>query len=285
MGSAICSRAARGLTHGGRGVVVFRRLLALWPLLAMGFIRVVLTRGIDYHVPTSEYGVYWNFFFTIAVVAVVTSAADLKPLASTCAGVGILASYQVFLTLGGAEYILHAPRLTLFSANREGILGSFGYLGVHWLSVGLGSWCSVHEVTKSADSPTWTVRKLFGTAAACLLAAHLLDACGLPASHRMCNLTYVILSMGGNALTLGILATADLKVPWVRRPMPFAYLGVQESMLATFLLANVLTGFTNLVLQPLVVPCWGALLALSIYTFAWSWLIGFLQRRGITLKL
>jgi len=278
--SAVCSRAARGIKQDRSTCTTFRRIVGLWPILLLGCVRLVALWGIDYHVPTSEYGVHWNFFFTIAVVAMTSSAADLGPSACAISGLLVLSIYQLFLSsAGGAEYILTAPRVGMFSANREGILGCAGHLGIHWLSVSLGSLIS--SSTKPPHLITWRVLMLafcgIGTAL-------LLDTIGMPPSHRMCNLTYSVFIVGINALVLGSLAVLDLYWPWQRQPLPSIYGGVQDSLLATFLLANLLTGAINVTMQPLLMPPWAGHLVISVYSIAWSLPFSILRSRGIALK-
>jgi hypothetical protein len=49
-------------------------------------------------------------------------------------------AYQVLLTHVGVEqYILDAPRTNFFNQNREGIISLFGYLGLYFMSVELGT--------------------------------------------------------------------------------------------------------------------------------------------------
>ena len=40
------------------------------PLLFLGMARLYITRLTGYHVSLLEYGLHWNFFFTLAVVKV-----------------------------------------------------------------------------------------------------------------------------------------------------------------------------------------------------------------------
>ncbi|CAK0851997.1 unnamed protein product [Prorocentrum cordatum] len=279
--SAICSKAARG-ERQGRGLgKVMARALALWPVLLIGFVRFALVRGTDYHVPTSEYGVHWNFFFTIAVVNLVSTAADLGPAASAAAGVVILLAYQFYLSaLGGSDFILHAPRVGLFSANREGVLSCAGFLGIHWLAVALGALIR-HRAYQAASRKL----ALLAAAAGGLAVTWCLEALGVAVSRRMCNLPYCVLTLAVNALVLGGLAAVDLLWPGSRPKMPSVYTGVQDSMLVTFLAANLCTGVVNLQIQPLLVPCYAAMVIMICYLTVWALPICLLSSWGIAPKL
>jgi len=155
--SGICSRAARGLGEGdGRPWLVARRAASLSPVLVLGIVRLLVLWGIDYHVPAEEYGTHWNFFHTIAVVSLLATASDLSARASGYAGCIALGLYQMALSnFGLAEFLLHAPRTTFFSANKEGILSCIGYLGIHWLSVFLGS---ILRTDPNAQVTLWRIR-------------------------------------------------------------------------------------------------------------------------------
>merc|ERR1712083_971679 len=106
----MCSRAARGIKQDARVTAVLRKqITALWPVVAIGLIRLALLSGIDYYVPTSEYGVHWNFFLTIACTSLISTAASFGAIMSAIAGCVLLITYQCFLSLaGGADYILTA---------------------------------------------------------------------------------------------------------------------------------------------------------------------------------
>lgn len=55
-------------------------------LHAAGLLRLVFTRGVDYQQPVGEYGVHWNFFFTLAAVKLLTAAVPIPSTASLYAG-------------------------------------------------------------------------------------------------------------------------------------------------------------------------------------------------------
>jgi len=277
--NAVCSRAARAVKQGKVGGALLRQLAGMWPIIALGFVRLAVLSGIDYHVPTSEYGVHWNFFFTIAVLNLVSTLADLDAQSSAFIGIATLFAYQVFLSgFGGEEYILRAPREGLFSANREGILSCAGFLGIHWLSVALGG------CIRLPRPGTYINHLLLWIAGGALAATAVLTAVGLPTSRRMCNLPYATFVLGVNALVLGLLAFIDLHWPRPRPRLPLAYGGVQDSMLASFLAANLLTGVVNVFLQPLLIPAGAAFLMLIGYTFGWIAPFALLHSRGVAVK-
>lgn len=45
-------------------------------LLLLGVLRLLSTRGVDYQSHASEYGVHWNFFFTLGTLRLAVSVAE-----------------------------------------------------------------------------------------------------------------------------------------------------------------------------------------------------------------
>ena len=91
---------------------------------------------LGYHENVTEYGLHWNFFFTLASVTLLSSLIlkiikDTKAVWVSSVVVSIL--YEGLLTFGLAPWILatETPREDLISANREGIFSSLGYLAVY----------------------------------------------------------------------------------------------------------------------------------------------------------
>ncbi|KAI4519372.1 hypothetical protein K525DRAFT_287283 [Schizophyllum commune Loenen D] len=113
------------------------------PIIALGLVRVALVKGTEYPEHVTEYGVHWNFFITLAVVPVLQVL--LHPVIARGASVSWLAvlvgmAQQALLTVGGLDrYVLYAPRNTLISQNKEGIVSLLGYLSIHLLGLATGT--------------------------------------------------------------------------------------------------------------------------------------------------
>jgi phosphatidylinositol glycan class W len=112
------------------------------PLLVLGLIRLYSVKGMNYAEHVTEYGVHWNFFFTLGflppIVALCHSAFALVPSYALLAIViGIL--YQSALAFTKlTSYIITAPRVDFLSQNREGIFSFFGYLAIFLAGLATG---------------------------------------------------------------------------------------------------------------------------------------------------
>ncbi|KAH8984819.1 GWT1-domain-containing protein [Lactarius akahatsu] len=111
------------------------------PVLALGLVRVVLVKGTQYPEHVTEYGVHWNFFLTLALVPVLR--VFLHPLFTTVPisllGLLVALAHQLSLSAGLTSYVLDAPRQSLISANKEGLVSLTGYLAIHLLGLSTGT--------------------------------------------------------------------------------------------------------------------------------------------------
>ncbi|KAF2766151.1 GPI-anchored wall transfer protein 1 [Teratosphaeria nubilosa] len=115
------------------------------PLLALGFVRLWSVKGLDYAEHVSEYGVHWNFFFTLALLSPVVAL--LLPALRFIRFYNIFAfffaiAYELvlYLTPDLKRYIILAAREpgNWFSQNREGFFSFFGYLAIFIAGMGIG---------------------------------------------------------------------------------------------------------------------------------------------------
>ena len=113
------------------------------PLMALGFIRLYSVKGLDYAEHVSEYGVHWNFFFTLA--AIPPLVALLRPLIKltrsfAIIGYGVSIVQQTFYTYSGVVlWAVTAPRVDWLSMNREGLVSLPGYLAIFLSGYGIGT--------------------------------------------------------------------------------------------------------------------------------------------------
>lgn len=125
------------------------------PLLALGFIRLFTVKGLDYAEHVTEYGVHWNFFFTLALIP--PFVALLRPVfqfVPSFAVIGYCVSLiqQILFSYSGLVlWAITAPREDFLSMNREGLVSLPGYLAIFLCGYGLGT--SILRRDKSPAAP------------------------------------------------------------------------------------------------------------------------------------
>ncbi|KOS19141.1 GPI-anchored wall transfer protein 1 [Escovopsis weberi] len=248
------------------------------PLLVLGFIRLLSVKGLDYAEHVTEYGVHWNFFFTLGFlppfVAVFQAALGLIP---SHAALALLVSgaYQIFLENTSLKaFILTAPRTDLLSRNREGIFSFFGYLAIFLAGQDLGNFVIPRSIPLGSNAQPGTQRNTLlmtiaawaGIWSALYLASTSFDyGLGLTVSRRMANLPYVLWVAAFNCWQILAFCVVDsLFFPsfynaTTAQAEREAYEAATSPVLrafnrnglAVFLLANLLTGLVNMTLPTL----------------------------------
>lgn len=129
-----------------------------FPILVLGFARYFLTKSVNYQEHNSEYGLHWNFFFTLGFLPpFVTTLSFLRRFASFSVLATVIAvGYQVALCQGLQDWTLEAPRVDMISANKEGICSFAGYLSIFMFGLECGS------TVFQEDLSTTRISKLFG---------------------------------------------------------------------------------------------------------------------------
>ncbi|KAK5951520.1 Glucosaminyl phosphatidylinositol (GlcN-PI) nositol acylation protein [Knufia fluminis] len=136
-----------------QGVSIESRMFAACkhsiPLFVLGIARLISVKNLDYAEHVTEYGVHWNFFFTLGFLPPFVEAVDcclafLRGSASTGSRsrsirydvVALLISLTHELVLNNTNllaFILIAPRTPnsdLLTKNREGVFSFIGYLTI-----------------------------------------------------------------------------------------------------------------------------------------------------------
>ncbi len=267
----------------GRGTPLGTRLMRSirhsLPLLALGVVRLLSVKGLDYAEHVTEYGVHWNFFFTLGFlppfVALFQSALKVVP---SYAGLAILlgVAYQVVLDSTSLKaYILIGPRTDLLSMNREGIFSFWGYLAIFLAGQDTGMVVLPRSLNPrgalgGGSSKRTTLPLTLGMWSVAWIALYFLCTdytygAGVTVSRRLANLPYILWVVAFNsALVLAFCLVDTVLFPafykaqdakaekeaydtatsWVLR----AY---NRNGLAIFLLANLLTGLVNMTVPTL----------------------------------
>eukprot|EP01059_Diplonema_ambulator_P002213 TRINITY_DN11862_c0_g1_i1.p1 TRINITY_DN11862_c0_g1~~TRINITY_DN11862_c0_g1_i1.p1 ORF type:complete len:397 (+),score=23.83 TRINITY_DN11862_c0_g1_i1:36-1226(+) len=229
------------------------------PLCLLGILRVAMVKTLNYHEHLTEYGVHWNFFFTLGMLPILFYPIGKLPLQAVA---GLLLAWQGLWVgpLGGESYITEETRVSLIDKNKEGLFSLPGYLAIFTIGC-------LYRAAATASA-----RRLI----VCLTTLlYSVSAVSSPPSRRLCNPTYILLvSM---ICTMTLLGLSHL--PTARLTTPFLTV-VSSHSLAIFLVANVLTGVVNLSMQTLNVSPVASHMVLAGYMSVSVW-VG----SRVTLKL
>ncbi|EEF40735.1 GPI-anchored wall transfer protein, putative [Ricinus communis] len=279
LANSLVSRQARSVSL----VNLKTTIQSVSPLLFLGFGRLLSTKTVDYQVHIGEYGMHWNFFFTLAAVSILTSMIRVPPKYSGILGLAILIGYQFWLNNGLNGYLLSNKRgAGIISKNKEGVFSILGYWGMYLLGVQLGYHLFFGNHPSAANkSNNWArIRVLFLSVLFWLITLFL-DRHVERVSRRMCNLAYVTLVLAQNLQVLAILMLSDFIAGSKISVLEEA---IDRNLLGTFLLANVLTGLVNLSVDTLFATSPVALFILIVYAYVLSIIAGIVHFSGIRLR-
>lgn len=281
----------------GRATPLHRRLLSSlrhsFPLLVLGVIRTLSVKGLDYAEHVTEYGVHWNFFFTLGFlppfVAIFQSILQVVPSYASLSVI-LAVVYQFVLESTNLKgYIFLAPRTDLMSMNREGLCSFIGYLAIFLAGQDTGMYVLPRRIKPTGAVIASSQRKtLLLTLAAWsgiwaalyYLSTNPVRGAGLDVSRRLANLPYVLWIVAFNNAQLFVFCLIDnIFFPSFynaqdARTEKEAYetatskvlKSFNKNGLAVFLVANLLTGVVNMTVPTLHVgpiPAVGILLAYS----------------------
>ncbi|KAF3481267.1 uncharacterized protein GIQ15_04026 [Arthroderma uncinatum] len=266
-GGVVSARSVLG-GHGSQGSFA-KRLLASArhsvPLLILGLIRLYSVKGLDYAEHVTEYGVHWNFFFTLGLlppfVEIFHALSILIPWYEALSLI-VIGGYQVALeSTSLKEYILISPRgPSLLSKNREGVFSFIGYLAIFLAGRGAGLRIIPRRPRKTllVQLATWSAAwvVLFTLNSSYLYGY----GGGMPVSRRLANLPYVLWVNAFNLTHMLLFCLIETFVfPSVAKASnrkeeaeqcEFATSRVMRAFnkggLTVFLIANLLTGAVNL---------------------------------------
>ncbi|KAJ5089319.1 hypothetical protein N7532_008003 [Penicillium argentinense] len=283
------------------------------PLLVLGLIRLWSVKGLDYAEHVTEYGVHWNFFFTLSFlppfVEIFDSLTVFIPSYEALA-IGMAIIYQVLLESTDLKgFILVSPRGDdLISKNREGIFSFIGYLAIFLAGRGVGTRIIPRGTSSSTNTQqarksvlvNLTLQVLFWSTFFFFNSTHAFGyGAGILVSRRLANMPYVLwVSAFNSAQLLMFCAVETVFFPLGHRAeskeaeaerTSFATSRVlnafNHSGLAIFLIANLLTGVVNLSIPTLDFNVPLAMVILVAYMAILTGLALGMQKANIKLRL
>ncbi|KAL2820738.1 GPI-anchored wall transfer protein 1 [Aspergillus granulosus] len=250
------------------------------PLLVLGLIRLYSVKNLEYAEHVTEYGVHWNFFFTLGFLPpfmeIFEGLAKLIPSYEVLS-LAVAALYQVALESSDLKsYILVSPRgPSLLSKNREGVFSFLGYLAI--FLAGRATGLRIMSRGPAAMTPQQAKKRVLTSLGAQTLGCTALFAlnsmyffgygANIPVSRRLANMPYVlwVAAFNNAQLFLFCLIEAVFFPPGNRTPAvgtdgeaertAFATSRILKAFnrggLPVFLAANLLTGAVNLTVPTL----------------------------------
>ncbi|OEU06671.1 hypothetical protein FRACYDRAFT_200559 [Fragilariopsis cylindrus CCMP1102] len=246
---------------------LFKPLRNAMPLIIIGILRCILNKEIDYQEHVTEYGLHWNFFFTLGVLAIIPT------IRKQC------------ILLSGSKFILSSPRRSslvvvvprssqeeeeegaavmnssivydFFRGNREGILGCIGYIFLHSCGELIGQYYifnNVHDSNVDSGSGSGSITILLW-----ILHFGIEYLFQFTVSRRTTNLSFCLWSLAHNITllwsfkTLLLVLTTNLTNNTCQsiqnmNIIPIGMNLINQYGLISFLIANLMTGFINLMI-------------------------------------
>ncbi|XP_034230493.1 uncharacterized protein At4g17910 [Thrips palmi] len=280
-------------------VPVLKTFLQSLPLVILGFGRLIMTAQVDYQKNVTEYGVHWNFFFTLAFTKVVSCIilkyVDRSTYAYGLMFVGLTVTHEAALQLGLQDWVFsNAPRHGIISANREGIASNMGYVALYFGGIVLGRDLRSFDTFSMMGNMSMLERLLFvsiifwsGTVAC----EHTFGV-----SRRLANMGYILWVLAFTSTVIAFLLFIEIivilsKVVDERRFnknvlfVPKIFEAINRNGLLFFLLGNVLTGMFNILVRTFTLNSVTSFVVINIYMLTNCAAVAILQAWNFTLKL
>ncbi|KAK9888725.1 hypothetical protein WA026_000951 [Henosepilachna vigintioctopunctata] len=270
---------------------LYKILKSCIPLFMLGMLRLLLTKQIDYHVPVLEYGIHWNFFFTLlftkCIGSLIIKIAHVKYMQTFSIVIVFIHEFllqYVFIDIVMSEN----KRDNFFLANIEGIVSILGYVSLYVFTVYFG-YILNEEVFGSLKVKRSL--KIFFTYLLITGISAVFSNAKLGTSRRLVNLSYclwvvfvgltsALLFYAGEIIQL---FTFGKKSDYVKAP--YIFQSINFNALVFFLLGNLFTGIINMICDTLTINNISALLIILCYAFTLTLIMCFLYERKIKFKL
>lgn len=247
-------------------------------LFVLGVGRFVSVKQLDYQEHVTEYGVHWNFFFTIAVCKVLSTIVLYFSNNAIFLCILSLVIHELALYIGLQDWVFgDSPRTSLISANREGISSCLGYVSIYIFGVLIKNILLDRNVPKYQTQ----MKLIFGTVLMWSL-TYLVDIIQ-PTSRTLANAGYCIYmdTLLITMTTVLYFVTVLVEDKDKKFQVPIILSHINSNGLSYFLIANLLTGAVNLSMRTLLVPSVVTFIILNIYMLVTLAILIYLKLLGL----
>lgn len=289
VGFYIC---CHGLVEKHKNVVRLTSVLrTVLTFLFFGFIRLFLMKIVGYHEHVTEYGVHWNFFFTLAFVKIFVYFISIVFSGTDSFIITVITSifHEIFLLGGLKEWVFSdMPRDSVLSANKEGLTSCLGFASLYFATSGIAKYISNDNIL---------YRSLFYKLnLACIFTwlGVLISSTTIGISRRVANLGYIlwVLSLSLTVIILFLFLELILvnikkkkKTELMKSAVPYLFKSINANGLFFFIFSNVLTGLINLNFQTFFLTPFMSLTILIVYMIILCTITNYLYNKQIYVKI
>ncbi|CAG9784139.1 unnamed protein product [Diatraea saccharalis] len=247
-------------------------------LIILGVARFISIKQLDYQEHVTEYGVHWNFFFTLAICKVISTVILLYTKHALFASILLLVVHEYLLIIGLEKWVFgDTLRTNIINANREGISSSLGYVTLYLFAAYLKS------VLLDENNNRYTIQIKLTLFSVCFWLSCFIANFYRPASRTLANASYCLYLESVLLIVITFLYFFEVQFHSNNTDfsVPLILSAVNDNGLLYFLVANLCTGAINLSINTLFVSPIGALLILNMYMVLLVCLVICLKQNGI----
>lgn len=248
-------------------------------LILLGTARFLSVKQLNYQEHVTEYGVHWNFFYTLAICKMLSTLflyVYNKPFPFS---VITMAIHELTLYIGLQTWVFsQIPRNDFISANREGLCSSLGYVSLYFFAAHIKNVISDRTVYRGT-----VLKKLVIGAISLSLLTYSVNIFR-PASRILANTAYCIFLQAVLCTVLALLyfletiaQNDDVKFHF---DIPVIMKDINMNGLSYFLVSNLMTGAVNLSIRTLLVPGYVTFIVLNLYMVLNIIFVVFMKEKG-----
>jgi len=275
--------------------LVAKTLSSSVPLIILSCLRLFLIRYSGYREITEEYGTHLNFFAVLAAVKLISSLIYCiigRRIKLNYVGIALIVVYQLFLNYYAMDKILgNESRQSFFMANKEGFLSIIGLTGYHLIYTRLHLIIDDASKTHKRYGITQTLKALLRLAAPAIVGLIVMHNFVQPSSRKISNAAYICWSACMVIFLLGCEVTVNSGIVALQRRYHNVddlgskiYTSFSHNAMPLFLLANVMTGAINFLMNTNTMATLPSLAMITLYLVCLSTVGYYLLSRGYDIR-